>query len=122
MIIKKCLKCGILIKVFDDCECSDCGIKCCNDQMKILVPNESEASFEKHIPEYEINGKKIIVRVNHVMEDEHYIEWISYVYNNNEHVVYFNPGDKINVEFEYFSGGILYAYCNKHLLWTRVVE
>ena len=27
--VKKCLKCGALVKVFKDCECDNCGIKCC---------------------------------------------------------------------------------------------
>lgn len=122
MVIKKCFKCGAIVKVLNDCKCLDCGIECCNQKMKELVPNESDAAYEKHVPEYEINNDMVNVIVNHVMDDDHYIEWISYVYDNKEQIVYFNPGDAPQATFEYVTGAVIYAYCNKHLLWAKVVE
>ena len=40
LIIKKCMKCGATVKVLEDCDCMECGIKCCNEQMKnrIFMP------------------------------------------------------------------------------------
>ena len=122
MFIKKCLKCGALVKVFNDCNCLDCGISCCGQEMRKLIPNESDASFEKHVPEYEIINGILNVKVNHVMDDDHYIEWISYVFNNQEQIVYFKPGDDAKAIFKYVSGATIYAYCNKHLLWSKVVD
>ena len=75
--LKKCLKCGSLIKVIEDCHCEECGIVCCNQEMKTIDANTTDASVEKHKPTYSVENDKLVVRVNHVMESEHYIEWIS---------------------------------------------
>ena len=45
--------------------------------MKELVPNSVDAAVEKHVPTYEVKDGKIFVKVNHVMEEDHYIEWIA---------------------------------------------
>ena len=73
-IIRKCDSCNATIKVLEDCNCK-CKIQCCGQEMRELKPNTVDASAEKHIPTYEVKGDKIFVRVNHVMEEEHYIEW-----------------------------------------------
>ena len=39
MVLKKCMKCGALVKVLKDCNCDNCGIKCCNEEMTIIKPN-----------------------------------------------------------------------------------
>lgn len=116
-IVKKCMKCGAIVKVIEDCNCDNCGIRCCGEQMKVLVPNSVDAAVEKHVPTYEVKDGEIIVRVNHVMEEEHYIEWISIVYDNNETMTYFKPGEEAIVNCKYVQGTIIYAYCNKHGLW-----
>lgn len=120
-IVKKCLKCGAVVKVLDDCNCS-CGFECCGEKMEDLIPNSAEASFEKHIPTYEIKGENIEVKVNHVMEDEHYIKWISLVSNDKEITKYFNPGEEPICKFPYIKGSAIYSYCNKHDLWKTDVE
>ena len=120
--IKKCLKCGATVKVIEDCSCDNCGIKCCGEQMQVLIPNSVDAAIEKHVPEYEIKDGKIVVRVNHVMEEDHYIEWISIVTDNEEIIHYYKPGDEPVLIAEYVSGATLYAYCNKHSLWKKDVE
>ena len=122
MKYKKCMKCGALVKVINDCNCDDCGIKCCNEEMKELVPNSVDAALEKHVPEYEVKDGMLYVRVNHVMDEDHYIEWISVIYNNKEVVKYLKPGDEPTVHCKYVSGSIIYSYCNKHGLWSKEVE
>src|SRR5699024_1959124 len=89
LIIKKCSNCGSIVKVIEDCKCNNCGIKCCGEEMKIMIPNSVDAAVEKHIPTYEVTGNEIVVKVNHVMEKEHYIEWISLVKENKEYTVKF---------------------------------
>lgn len=121
-IVKKCLKCGAMVKVLEDCTCENCGIKCCGEQMKALVPNSVDAAIEKHVPTYEVRDDKILVKVNHVMEDEHFIEWICMIYGNKEITTYFNPGEEAEVEYVYVPGATLYAYCNKHGLWKAEVK
>ena len=122
LVIKKCKHCGAMVKVLQDCNCDGCGIKCCDEQMQELEPNSVDAAIEKHVPTYEIVGDKIIVKVNHVMEEEHYIEWVCVVDGNKEKTVYFKPGEEAQAKFCYSKGAILYAYCNKHGLWKKEVE
>ena len=74
--LKKCLKCGALVRVIEDCNCKDCGIECCGNAMNEVEANSVDAAFEKHVPTYERKDGKLIVTVNHVMESEHYIEWL----------------------------------------------
>ena len=122
LVVKKCLKCGATVKVLEDCSCENCGIKCCGDQMVKLEPNSVDAAFEKHVPTYEIKDGRVFVRVNHVMEEEHYIEWISVVSEGKELTKYFKPGDEPILDCEYIPGMIIYAYCNKHALWKAEVK
>ena len=112
----KCLKCGSLVEELVPCNCKDCGIICCNEPMKEVRANSSDGAFEKHIPEYEIVNDEIIVKVNHVMESDHYIEWICFVTNNTKEYVYFKPGDTPSTKIKN-KKGIIYSYCNKHGLW-----
>ena len=120
--VKKCLKCGALVKVFKNCECKECGIKCCGENMEMLIPNSDDGAIEKHIPTYEIKDGEIVVTVNHVMEEDHYIEWISICFDNKEHTIYLKPGEKAEMHDKYIQGSIIYAYCNKHQLWKKEVE
>lgn len=122
LVIKKCKNCGAIVKVINDCNCMDCGIKCCGETMEKIVPNSVDASFEKHIPTVEVNGDKIKVVVNHVMEEEHYIEWICFVSDEKECIKYFKPGDVAEAEFRYIPGSKVYAYCNKHDLWMKEIS
>ena len=121
--IKKCNHCGAIVKVLKKCECG-CGIQCCGEEMKSLVPNSVDAVVEKHVPTYEVRDGKIFVKVNHVMEQEHYIEWISIVFPDGKKdvIVYLQPGDEASMHCRYVPGSIIYAYCNKHSLWKKEVE
>lgn len=119
--IKRCSKCGALVKVIEDCNCP-CGITCCSEEMKELIPNSVDAAVEKHVPTYEVIDGKIEVRVNHVMEEEHYIEWICIVFNEKECTTYFKPGDEPVAHCKYVPGSTIYAMCNKHGLWKKDVE
>ena len=121
LLIKKCNKCGAIVKVIEDCNCDNCGIKCCKQTMMTLTPNSTDAAFEKHVPEYEIVDDKLVVTVNHVMEDKHYIEWICLVTDNKEEYHYFNPGDEAKAAFSY-EKGTLYSYCNIHGLWKQDIK
>ena len=43
LVVKKCLKCGAIVKVLKDCNCP-CGIECCGEEMKAIVPNSFDAA------------------------------------------------------------------------------
>ena len=122
LLIKKCQSCGALVKVINDCTCENCGIKCCGEEMNLLGPNSVDAAVEKHVPTYEKVEDEIFVKVNHVMEKEHFIEWICLVADNKEYMVKLYPEQNAECRFPYVSGSTLYTYCNKHGLWKKDVE
>lgn len=122
LIIKKCMKCGAIVRVMQDCTCDDCGIKCCGEEMKKIVPNSVDAAVEKHVPTYEVKDGKVYVTVNHVMEEDHFIEWIAFVFDSKEVIKYFEPGKEAVAHCKYVPGSTIYAYCNKHGLWKKDVE
>lgn len=122
LIIKTCTKCGATIKVLKDCTCDNCGITCCDKKMVTLKPNSTDAAYEKHVPNYEIKDGNLIVSVNHVMDPDHYIEWIALINDDNEDFFYLNPGENAKVTFKNKAKGTLYAYCNKHGLWEKEIN
>ena len=121
LVIRKCNHCKAIVKVIEECNCP-CGIVCCDEEMKVVKANATDGAVEKHVPTYEIKGEEIVVEVNHVMEEDHYIEWISAVSDNNEQTKYLTPGMKAKAAFKYYPNMTLYAYCNKHSLWKKEVE
>ena len=121
LIIKKCLKCGAIIKVIKDCSCEDCGIMCCNQKMKVIEANSTDAAFEKHVPTYEIENNILKVMVNHVMDDDHFIEWICLKTEDREEYIYLKSKKEAVATFKNVDSGILYAYCNKHGLWKTEI-
>lgn len=120
LIIKKCKQCGAIVNVIEDCNCEDCGIKCCGENMEKLIAKTE--NNEKHIPTYEKTEDEIFVKVNHPMEKQHYIEWISLVKDNTEYTVKLYPEQNAEARFKYIPGSTIYAYCNKHELWKKDVE
>lgn len=123
LILKKCSKCNAIIRVNKDCTCDDCGIICCNKKMEDIVENSVEASFEKHLPIYEKDGNDIVVKVNHIMEKDHYIEWICCISENREEYVHFIPDNQnATARFNDIHSGSLYSYCNKHGLWKTEIK
>ena len=122
LMVKKCKKCGALVRVIEDCKCAGCGIVCCGEMMETLVPNSVDAAIEKHVPTFEKMDDGIFVTVNHVMEKEHFIEWIALVSENEEYFVTLYPEQNAQAHLPYIPGSKLYAYCNKHGLWEAEVK
>ena len=71
---------------------------------------------------YERVEDEIFVKLNHPMEKEHYIEWISLVKGEEEYFVKLYPEQNAECRFKYIPGSTIYAYCNKHQLWKKDVE
>lgn len=118
LVVKKCLKCGAVIIPFKDCNCDNCGIKCCGEEMKIL---EAKSDLENHIPTYEVVEDEICVKVNHVMEKDHYIEFIVLVTNDKTYIEKLYPEMDAIVRFKYIKGAYLYSYCNKDGLYKSEI-
>lgn len=118
LILKKCLKCNSLIKIIEERG----QITCCNAPMTTVIANSVDASFEKHVPTYTIENGLLKVCVNHVMEDDHYIEWLMILTDNMTYEINLKPGDNPELVIPYTGQAILYSYCNKHGLWTSKVQ
>lgn len=122
LVLKKCMKCNALVKVLEDYKDESYGIICCGEPMKEVKANSTDAAFEKHVPTYEKEGENIHIKVNHVMEEEHYIEWILVKMEKENREVLLQPGDTPEMIVPYEKGALIYAYCNKHGLWKTEVE
>ena len=89
---------------------------------KLIKSNTVDASFEKHVPQFNRIDNKLEVYVNHVMEEDHYIEWILVDYEDKQIIKHFSPGDEPKVTVDYQENITAYSYCNKHSLWSSKVN
>ena len=115
--------------------CSHCGniiakvkdvgvpVMCCGQKMTEIIPGSTEASQEKHIPVYQVEGNIVTVRVgavDHPMTAEHLIEWVSLQTKQGNQRKILAPGQEPVVRFALCEGDeveAVYAYCNLHGLW-----
>ena len=86
---------------------------------KMVSANSVEASFEKHAPQFQRIDDKVEVFVNHVMEEEHYIEWILVDYGTKQIIKHFKAGETPKLVVDYAGDMKAYSYCNKHGLWVN---
>ena len=121
-VLKKCNKCGALVEVLNDCTCKNCGVKCCGEEMTVVRENSVECAVEKHKPEYKVVGNYVVVTVNHVMEQDHLINFVAINSNELTAKKFFKANTQPVAIFPYIKGSKIYAYCNKHGLWSTVVE
>ncbi len=116
----KCKHCGNIVAVVKE---SGVPVVCCGEPMEEIIPGTVEAAKEKHIPVYSVEGNKVMVKVGeveHPMQEEHYIEWISIQTKMGNQRKVLKPGEKIEVCFCICDGDeieAVYAYCNLHGLW-----
>jgi len=115
-----CEHCGNIIAKVKD---SGVPVVCCGQKMKELIPGTTDASLEKHVPVYEVADGKVVVTVgavDHPMQPEHYIEWVSLQTKQGNQRKALQPGDAPKVCFSICEGDeveAVYAYCNLHSLW-----
>ena len=117
-----CEKCGNMVAVVKE---SGVPVMCCGQKMTELVPGAVDASVEKHVPEFTVNGNKVEVVVGsviHPMAEEHFIEWISLQTKFGNQRKQLKPGQEPKVCFTICEGDeveAVYAYCNLHGLWVN---
>ena len=88
----KCDVCGHIIEVLHE---GKGELVCCNQPMKRLMENTTDAAKEKHVPVIEkvAGGVKVkIGSVAHPMEEKHYIEWIEVLADGKTYRQYLAPG------------------------------
>ena len=115
-----CKHCGNIVAMVKS---SGVHIMCCGEKMSEIVPGTMDASKEKHVPVYTIEGNTVNVAVGsvlHPMQPEHYIEWVSLQTRSGNQRKQLEPNDEPKVSFAITDGDevvAVYAYCNLHGLW-----
>ena len=118
----KCPICGNIIQIIDG---DINNITCCGQVMEEMQASMQDGAVEKHIPVYEKVEDELFVKVGeveHPMEKEHYIMWIAQVSGNKITRVTLYPEQSTETRFPYIKGSTIYAYCNKHGLWKKVID
>ncbi len=62
-----CEHCGNIIAKVKD---AGVPVMCCGQKMKEIIPGTTEASAEKHIPVYQVEGNLVTVKVGSAEGDE----------------------------------------------------
>ena len=115
-----CEHCGNIIAMVKD---KGVPVFCCGQKMTELVAGTVEASAEKHIPVYKVEGNKVHVTVGsveHPMLEAHFIEWISLETKQGNQRKVLEPGRRPEACFAMCEGDevvAVYAYCDLHGLW-----
>lgn len=116
----KCEICGNIVEILHTGATS---LVCCGQEMKLLVENTTDAATEKHVPVIEKieGGYKITIgEVEHPMTEDHYIEWIQLLTENEVYSKFLNPGEKPEAVFKTNALKVTTReYCNLHGNWKN---
>ena len=116
----RCSHCGQIIAIVKE---TGVPVVCCKEPMTEVLPGTTDASLEKHVPIFTVEGNKVQVSVGsaaHPMLPEHYIEWVAIQTEFGNQRKQLCPGDEPKVCFSLCDGDevkAVYAYCNLHSLW-----
>jgi superoxide reductase len=118
--VYKCEICGNIVEVLHG-GASD--LVCCDEPMKLMRENTTDAAKEKHVPVNEkIDGgyKVKIGSVPHPMEEKHYIEWIELLADGKAYRQFLKPGEAPEAVFNINADSVsAREYCNLHGLWKK---
>ncbi|MCI8994008.1 MAG: desulfoferrodoxin [Eubacterium sp.] len=115
-----CEHCGNIIAMVKDC---GVPVMCCGQKMTEIIPGSVDAATEKHVPVYEVKDNMVCVTVGsveHPMQPEHSIEWISLQTKSGNQRKVLKAGEEPKACFAICAGDeveAVYAYCNLHGLW-----
>ena len=108
-----CPICGNIITSVGQGTFSCCGV--------MLPPLEAEACEETHQIQVETVDKEYYVTLDHPMNKKHSISFLAYVTSATVEIAKLYPEQDISVRFRKKGRGILYAYCNRHGMFRRLV-
>ena len=112
-----CEHCGNIIAMVKN---SGVPVMCCGQKMTELIPGTTDASQEKHVPVWKVEGNLVTVTVGsveHPMLPEHHIAFV--------YVEFEDGGVKIDLKDKPVAEVCIcnrkpvavYEYCNLHGLW-----
>lgn len=108
-----CPVCGNIIQAVGNGSYSCCGI--------LLPELETEEEDEKHVLEAEEIDGEYYVSLEHEMSKTHYISFFAYVTGSYVQMIKMYPEQNAECRFTKRGHGFIYAYCNRHGLYRRIV-
>ena len=120
MVFYRCPVCGQIVAIVKG---TGVPIICCGKPMQKIEAGTTDASVEKHVPVYTVEGNIVTVTVGsvaHPMLPEHFIEWIALKTKGGNQRKALKPGEEPKACFAICDGDeveAVYAYCNLHSLW-----
>jgi len=116
--IYKCEVCGNMVEIIHE---GAGELVCCNQPMKLMEENTTDAALEKHVPVIEKTEDGIKVKVGsvpHPMQEDHHIEWIELIADGRAYRQFLSPGEEPEAVFSIEAQSITAReYCNLHGLW-----
>jgi len=118
-----CKHCGNFVGFIEN---KGVPLVCCGEKMVALVPNTTEASNEKHLPQVSVSGNMVNVTVGsvpHPMEEAHYITFIYLETESGGQNKVLKPGEEPKHSFCLVDDKPVaaYEYCNLHGLWKTEI-
>lgn len=117
----RCSKCGNIVMAVED---SGVPVICCGEAMQEIIGGTVDASKEKHVPVYSVEGNTVHVKVGsmeHPSITEHYIQWIGLSTDKGVQIKYLKAGEKPEACFKICEKEKVvevFAYCNIHGKWS----
>lgn len=108
-----CPICGNIITAVGQGSYCCCGIT--------LPKQETEECDEGHLICIETVDNEHFVTLRHPMDKEHYISFAAYATSDSLEIVKLYPEEEISVRFRKKGRGVLYAYCNKHGMFQKLI-
>lgn len=119
--IYRCNICGNMVEVL---HIGTGKLECCQNTMELLKEREEGTGPEKHIPVLEETDQGVKIKVGsipHPMEENHCIEWVEVVADDQIYRKVLKPGDvpeaEFNLKLDDISQIQIREYCSIHGLW-----
>lgn len=108
-----CPICGNIITSVGQGTFSCCGVT--------MPEQEGEKCDDDHMINIETVDDEYHITINHPMNKSHYVSFIAYVTCDNSELVKLYPEQDISVRLKKKGHGILYAYCNRHGMYKKLI-
>lgn len=107
--------------------CKNEALKCIGGDFEELDASKAEGAGEKHLPEVNVEGNLITVKVGsvaHPMAEEHGIDWIYLETEQGSQLKKLAPNQEPQAQFALAPNDkavAAFAYCNLHGFWKKEI-
>lgn len=103
--IYTCPTCGNIIHTT-----GEAVISCCGKQLSIIKVNNVN---EEHNMDIEKIENELYIKINHIMNKDHFISFVTYITSSSFEIVKFYPEMNAETRFRIKGHGSILAYCTK---------